>query len=113
MSFSSGTRSGERRRRRVLVTQNTEYHLDAALVVAVRDRRTGAWLERHLAVGARYTGGVRLFNDGTAELGESEPHLGEALYLLRGERDLITTALLAVERPDRETVADYPPTRAA
>lgn len=112
MFFTSRMRSEERRRRRVLVTQNTEYHLDEDLVVAVRDRRTGAWLERHLAVGARYACGVRLLYDGSAERGDAEPQLGEALYL-RGGRDLITTALLAVERPDRDTVADYPASRAA
>lgn len=112
MLFSSRAQSAERRRRRVLVTQNTEYHLDADLVVAVRDRRTGAWLEQHLAVGARYACGVRLMYDGSAQRGDAEPQLGEALYL-RGGRDLITTSLLAVERPDLETIADYPSSRAA
>ena len=45
----------ERRRHRVYVTRNTEYHFRDGFCVAVRDRRSGDFLQGHLAVQRRRT----------------------------------------------------------
>jgi hypothetical protein len=97
----------ERRHHRVYVTRNTEYHLRAGTCVAVRDRRTAAWLEGHLAIGRRLSGGVRVAPSGEALPVPRAPGVGEALYFAQGDRELITSVLCGVERPDRATVAAY------
>ena len=48
----------ERRRHKVFVTRNTEYHFRDRLCVAVRDRRTGDFLPGHLALKRELAGGV-------------------------------------------------------
>jgi hypothetical protein len=45
----------DRRRHRVYVTRNTEYHFRDGYCVAVRDRRTGDFLHGHLALRRRIT----------------------------------------------------------
>jgi hypothetical protein len=40
----------DRRRHRLIVTRNTEYHLKDDLCVAVRDRNTKKWQVGHIAV---------------------------------------------------------------
>jgi hypothetical protein len=93
----------------MFVTKNTEYHLRANLCVAVRDRHSNVWLEGHLAVGRKLTGAVRLLGGGhDAVPGESEPSVGDALYFSDSQRQLVTSALCAVDRPRREVVLAYP-----
>ena len=101
-------RGPERRRNRMFVTRNTEYHFRDDVCVAVRDLRTGQWLPSHLAVARRLTGGVRLLDNGTAVPNLGTPNLGEALYFGDGERELITSRLCGVERPSRQVLASYP-----
>src|SRR5690349_19424965 len=55
-------RGPERRRHRVFVTLNTEYHCRDGICVAVRDRRTGEFKKTHAALGKHVSGGLR-FND--------------------------------------------------
>jgi hypothetical protein len=99
----------ERRRRRTFVTRNTEYHLQDAVCVAVRDRRTGRWLSTHVAVNRRLSGGVRLYANGAAIPTEGDPAIGEAMYFGgEEERDLITSTLCSIERPTADTVRSYP-----
>lgn len=98
----------ERRRHRVFVTRNTEYHFRGSVCVAVRDRRTGDWLPGHLALRREVFGSIRFFTNGAMLPSAGEPRLGEALFFATGGRDLITSPLQGVERPPRETVADYP-----
>lgn len=100
----SGT---ERRRNKMFVTRNTEYFLVDALCVAVRDRRTEQWLEGHLAVGRRLSGGVKVLKNGEAIPVEDAPEVGEALYFARGGRELITSTLCRIERPTRELVSQF------
>ena len=81
----SGT---ERRQNQVFVTKNTEYHLRSGTCIAVRDRRTGTWLEGHLAVGRSLSGGVKVleFPDtvwdamGTAAKETMDQYNGDELY---------------------------------
>ncbi len=91
----------------MFVTRNTEYFLVDDLCVAVRDRRTEQWLEGHLAVGRRLSGGVKVLKNGEAIPVENGPEVGEALYFAQGGRELITSVLCRVDRPSRELAAKY------
>ncbi len=100
-------RGPERRRHRMYVTRNTEYHFRDSLCVGVRDLHTGQWLGSHLAIGRRLTGAVRLMENGTPIPVESAPGVGESLYFGEDGRDLITSLLRAVERPPEVAVEQY------
>ena len=103
----------ERRRNRVLVTCNSEYHCRDGSCVAVRDRRTGQFVADHQAIGKRMTGGMRITPDGGIA-GVSRPEA-----LLEGEQlcfsscngdldhDVITSPLVSVERPPRDVANRY------
>jgi hypothetical protein len=97
----------ERRRHRVYVTRNTEYHFRDGFCVAVRDRRTGDFLQSHLALRRRVHGGIRFYLNGGIQPNLGEPQPGEALYFESGGRDLVTSPLISVERPSREIVEAY------
>ena len=98
----------ERRRHRVFVTRNTEYHIRDGYCIAVRDRRSGDWLPGHLALRREIFGSIRFFSNGAMKPTPGEPRLGEALFFASGGRDLITSPLQAVERPAKELVSEYP-----
>jgi len=104
-------RGSERRRHRVYMTRNTEYHFRDGFCVAVRDRRTGDFLHGHLALQRRVHGGLKFFPDGAIAPNAGEPRAGESLYFAADGRDLVTSPLEAVERPSREVVAAYPSQR--
>ena len=97
----------ERRRHRVYVTRNTEYHFRDGFCVAVRDRRTGEFLESHVALRRRVHGGIRFFLNGGIQPNLGEPRPGEALYFAADGNDIVTSTVLTVERPSREVVAGY------
>jgi hypothetical protein len=98
----------ERRRHRVYITRNTEYHLRDGVCIAVRDRRTGDFLNGHLALRRRVHGGLRFFLNGAIIPNPGEPRPGEAIYFADDGRDLVTSPLERVERPAKELVARYP-----
>ncbi len=98
----------DRRRHRVYVTRNTEYHFRDGFCVAVRDRRTGDFLQGHLALRRRIHGGLRFFLNGAIVPNAGEPGVGEALYFATDGRDLVTSPLEGVERPTKEMVEAYP-----
>jgi hypothetical protein len=114
-------RGPERRRHRVFVTRNTEYHFRDGFCIAVRDRRTGDFLEGHLALRRRVNGGLRFFPNGGIFPNGGDPKPGESLYFAGdgkeadGEqpraRELVTSPLESVERPSRDLVAAYPSRR--
>jgi hypothetical protein len=98
----------ERRRHRVYVTRNTEYHFRDGFCIAVRDRRSGDFLHGHLALQRRVHGGLKFFPDGGIAPNAGEPKTGESLYFAAEGRDLVTSPLEAVERPSKELVGAYP-----
>src|ERR1700723_1847103 len=98
----------DRRRHRVYVTRNTEYHFRDGFCLAVRDRRTGDFLQGHLALQRRVHGGLKFFPDGGIAPNAGEPRRGESLYFAAEGRDLVTSALEGVERPAKEVVGAYP-----
>src|SRR6185312_2471683 len=98
----------DRRRHRVYVTRNTEYHFRDGFCVAVRDRRTGEFLHGHLALRRRIHGGLKFYLNGAIVPNPGDPRVGEALYFASDGRDLVTSPLEAIERPSRELVEAYP-----
>jgi len=108
---STDYRGPERRRHRVYVTRNTEYHFRDGFCVAVRDRRTGDFLHGHLALKRRVHGGIKFSGDGGIAPNAGEPRAGESLYFASEGRDLVTSALESVERPPRDVVGAYPGAR--
>jgi hypothetical protein len=98
----------ERRKHRMYVTRNTEYHFRDGVCVAVRDRRSNAWLMHHLALMRKLAGAVRFHPNGTALPKRDEPSVGEAMYFGGDGNELVTSLLASIERPDRDLVAQYP-----
>ena len=106
-------RGPERRRNHVLVTQNREYHVHDDRCVAVRDRKTHQFVPDHPALGKQLTGGMKT-RDGDI-LGVSPPDSlepGERICFSardgRIDKDVLTSALVGIERPPKEVIASYP-----
>jgi hypothetical protein len=102
----------ERRRRRVYVTQNREYHCKDGVCVAVRDARSREFVPRHLAVGKTMTGAFVLTTGGGIEsisLPENAIPGQRAHFSTDAEdrNDVVTSSLRSIERPSREVVAEY------
>jgi hypothetical protein len=107
VSQANAFSGADRRRHRVYVTKNTEYHLRDGYCVAVRNRHTGEFLHGHLALRRRIQGGLRHFKNGALIPNPGEPMPGESLFFLTGGRDLVTSPLEGVERPAKELVQAY------
>lgn len=107
--MQSNYRGPDRRSHRVFVTRNTEYHLKDELCVAVKDVKSGRWLLQHQAVRRKVTSGVRFFAQGGAAPTSFPPSLGESLYFGEedGDRELITSALCAQQRPSKSDIEMY------
>ena len=97
----------DRRVHKVFVTRNTEYHVRRDLCVAVRDRRSGQWLGAHMARGRQIRGSLRFLPTGGIQPHEGVPRVGDSLFFHGGGRDLVTSAVLSVERPTRDVVSKY------
>jgi hypothetical protein len=98
----------DRRRHRMYVTRNTEYHFRDGFCIAVRDRRTGEFLHGHLALRRRVHGSLTFSRNGGISPSTGEPRAGESLYFASAERDLVTSPLESVVRPPRDVVSAYP-----
>jgi hypothetical protein len=98
----------DRRRHKVYVTHNTEYHTREGVCVGVRDRRTGEWREGHVAVGYKIEGGVAFPGDGGFLPHLGEPSVGEAMLFNPGKQNLITSRVERIDRPPRDVVERYP-----
>jgi hypothetical protein len=98
----------ERRVHKVYVTRNTEYHVRKGVCVAVRDRNSGRWMQGHAAVTKRLEGSLKFHVQGGYAPHFGEPGVGDAIYFNDGDRDLITSKLERIDRPERATVALYP-----
>ena len=96
----------ERRIHRVYVTRNTEYHVRAGLCVAVRDLRRSAWCDEHPAIGRSLEGALRYKGTGVLPVLD-DPAVGDAIYFRNGERDLVTSRVQRIDRPERAVVATY------
>ena len=107
-SYYSGP---DRRRRRVYVTQNHEYHCKDGVCLAVRDRISGAFLKTHRAIGKRASAAVTLANGGISSIAmPEEARPGERMHFVSGPedpKDVLTSPLRSIERPARELVEQY------
>ena len=90
------------------VTRNTEYHLRDGVCVAVRDRQSGKWVSTHDALRQPMLGSLRVARDGEVAASRDVPRLGEALFFETTGRELVTSALCAIERPAKDVVRRYP-----
>lgn len=97
----------ERRRHKMFVTKNTEYLFKDDVCVAVRDRKTGRWLASHLALKRQLAGSVRFEGQGCPIPSTYPPKVGDALFFGLGGRELVTSLLCAIERPERQLVLEY------
>jgi len=112
---TSATYDGpERRRHRMYVTRNTEYHTRDGICVAVRNLRTGLYEPDHHALGKRAVAGLVFGPGGGIEsmVPANEAHAGIQLCFTSGkpgpDREVITSALKSIERPTKDIVLTYP-----
>ncbi len=98
----------ERRRHKVFVTENTEYHFRDGLCIAVRDRQRHAWISDHVALFRSVSGSLKFLSNGAIRPNMGHPRKGEALFFATGGRNLITSTLLEVQRPKKKAVDSYP-----
>ncbi|MDQ3037161.1 MAG: hypothetical protein M3Y87_32505 [Myxococcota bacterium] len=98
----------ERRVHKVFVTRNTEYHIRKDVCIAVRDRRSGEWLRGHLALRQRVHGGLKFTRAGGILPNLGTPGIGESIFFHADGRDLVTSPILNVDRPEKKIVLDYP-----
>jgi hypothetical protein len=95
----------ERRHHKVYITKNTEYHVRAGQVVAVRPRGSKQWLRRHKALAMRLEGHLDV---GTFIPRPGAPRPGQRLFLAIEDNDVVTSPVVAIVRPPKTTVGDYP-----
>jgi len=95
----------ERRHHKLYITRNTEYHVRGSRVIAVRKLGSTDWLTTHSALDMTIQG--RVGPDSIVpQPGAPEP--GDRLYLVSGHKAVVTSAIVAVERPPKDLVAAYP-----
>ncbi len=92
-------------------TRNSEYHVFDQTCVAIRDKRSGGWVDAHSALKRPIEGGVRVFSNGAAIPTCEPPEIGSPMYFHTDEErteQVITSKVVAVGRPDREDLIYYP-----
>ena len=97
----------ERRRHKLFVTRNREYHTRDGLVVGVRDRKTGVWVKGHGALLGSVAGALREKEEVGFVKDFTEVQPGDSLCIYRGERGLVTSAVESIERPTKDIVQQY------
>ena len=97
----------DRRRHKVFVTQNTEYHLRDDICVAVRDMQEGMWSKGSKLLSARLMGAVDSYHALSSNRC-SPPERGKYLLFMTEDGELlVTTRLEYIERPPKEAVQHY------
>jgi hypothetical protein len=95
----------DRRKHRLIVTRNTEYHLRGRRCVGVRDLWSGEWNGTHPALGRRLFGAVLPTEEGLRPVDEPSP--GAMLWFEHDHNDVLTSAITAVTRPPKAAVQRY------
>src|SRR5690242_14546948 len=96
----------ERRIHKVYVTRNTEYHVRRDVCVAVRDRRSGEWLEEHAALCCKLGGSVRADERGLTPR-SGPPSVGDVILFRANGHHVVTSLVEAIERPEKHIVDQY------
>ena len=92
----------DRRRHKMFVTKNSEYHFRDSECVGVRDRNTGRWVWKHKALRALLTG----YLDKERRVW-SQPGRGRRLHLITPEGWLVTSPLTDMGRPSKADIWSY------
>ncbi|AUX43202.1 hypothetical protein SOCE26_046460 [Sorangium cellulosum] len=103
----------ERRRHRVFITRNTEYHVRDDVCVAVRDRAARKFRTAHLALHLKLQGGIRINENGVVIPEPNNARVGSPIYFTQTdhdglERQIVTSRVERIERPERQLVQQYP-----
>ncbi|WP_437786344.1 hypothetical protein [Sorangium sp. So ce1097] len=103
----------ERRRHRVFITRNTEYHVRDDICVAVRDRAARKFRSAHLALHLKLEGAVRINPNGVVIPEPKNERVGVPIYFTQMdpdglERQVVTSRVERIERPEKSTVLEYP-----
>ncbi|WP_437683230.1 hypothetical protein [Sorangium sp. So ce131] len=103
----------ERRRHRVFITRNTEYHVRDDVCVAVRDRAARKFRTAHLALHLKLQGAVRINENGVVIPEPNNARVGAPIYFTQAdpdglERQIVTSRVERIERPERQLVQQYP-----
>lgn len=97
----------ERRRHKVYITKNTEYHLRNDTCVGIKSCRDGSWIRDGKILMAKLVGAV----ERVAELAEhlvGIPEVGKYLLFVSDEGEfIVTTKLENIDRPPKEAVSNY------
>jgi hypothetical protein len=88
-----------RRRHRMFVTRNTEYHLRLDECVGVRDLETGAWQRDHAALRLR---AIQL-----PPMGHDYSWVGKRLQFWGSGKDVVTSPVIDVARPESDDIERY------
>jgi hypothetical protein len=104
----------ERRRHRVFITRNTEYHLRDGICVAVRDRHGRKLRAAHIALNLKLQGAVTVRPNGMVLPELTSPRIGDAIYFTQRdadgiERQIVTSRVERIERPAKVELQYYPP----
>ncbi|MCC6556164.1 MAG: hypothetical protein IT372_24655 [Polyangiaceae bacterium] len=104
----------ERRRHRVFITRNTEYHFRDDICVAIRDRQAKRFRGAHIALNLKLQGAVKVGRNGLALPDREEPRVGASIYFTREdpegrEHQIVTSRVERIDRPEKAVVMQYPP----
>ena len=102
----------ERRRHRVFVTRNTEYHFCDGVCVAVRDRSSSSFRRAHLALHLKLEGCIKIDPAGSMP-SDADPGSGDSLFFLQPmsdgrPRQITTSRVERIDRPSKQDVLSYP-----
>jgi hypothetical protein len=98
----------ERRRHRMFVTRNREYHTRDDQVVLVRDRQSGVFVPNHSALTGTVSGALRRRRELSFVDSFEGVRPGDSLCIRNDGDGLITSTVERIERPPKEVVAYYP-----
>jgi len=99
----------EKRRHKLYVTKNTEYHVKDNVCVGIRNRATGDWIMVSRAIGAVLIGGLHQAGEHEVNF-SSYPWLEKGdclLFITDGGHDIVTTRVEQVDRPSRQSIRYY------
>jgi hypothetical protein len=101
----------DRRRHKVFITRNSEYHCRDGVCVAVVSKRTGDFVEHHSALGLRLAAGMQWDAEGVTTHPET-PQPGDQLCFAmigpdRSPASVITSRVRSIERPPKVVVEKY------
>jgi hypothetical protein len=97
------TLKDDRRIHKVFVTRNTEYHVRRGRCVAVRDRRSGRFLEEHAAL-RRFVACAVQYKEAAVTM-TPIPKIGDSLCF--DGTNIVTSQVLAIERAPKDLVRKY------